>query len=296
MVFATIDIGSNAGRLLIAQVFEKNNQYLTSKISFIRVPLRLGEDVFMHSYISEKKIDMLIKTFKAYKILMDIYKPHDFIACATAAFRDAKNKESVLKLIKKETDINLQIIDSEEEATIISSASNIYINKKYDNTLHIDVGGGSTDCAFYEKEKLIESNSFNIGTIRYLFDNVDYKEWEKLNAWLNKIRKSNGNVNCICSGGNISNLTKIFGNNNNTIDRNQIKFAVGELEKYSYEQRIKKFNLKPDRADVIIPAAKIYNNIMKWGKIDYLVAPKIGLVDGLAVKLYKKAISSKKNG
>jgi exopolyphosphatase / guanosine-5'-triphosphate,3'-diphosphate pyrophosphatase len=291
MIFATVDIGSNAGRLLIAHVFEKNNLFLTSKIALVRVPLRLGAEVFKYAKISDEKIDMLINTFKAFKLITDIYKPQDFIACATAAFRDATNKDYVLKVIRDETNVDLLIIDPKEEATIISSASNIYIKKKFEDTLYIDVGGGSTDCAYYQKEKFIESKSFNIGTIRYLFDNVEYCEWEELKNWLNEIRKSNGQINCICSGGNISNITKIFGNSNNTIDRTQLKNAVGELEKYSYEERIEKFSLKPDRADVIIPAAKIYNNIMGWGKIDYLVAPRIGLVDGLAVGLYKKYIS-----
>ncbi len=291
MIFATVDIGSNAGRLLIAHVFEKNNQFLTSKISLVRVPLRLGAEVFKNAYISDEKVDMLINSLKAFKLIMDIYKPQDFTACATAAFRDAKNSDSVLQIIKEETNIELRIIDPYQEAALISSASNIYIKKKFDNTLYIDVGGGSTDCAFYEKDKFIESKSFNIGTIRYLFDNVEYQEWDALQNWLSEIRQSNGQINCICSGGNISNIAKLFGNANNTIDRVQLKNAVGELEKYSYEERIEKFNLKPDRADVIIPAAKIYNNIMGWGKIDYLVAPRIGLVDGLAVELYKKYIS-----
>jgi exopolyphosphatase / guanosine-5'-triphosphate,3'-diphosphate pyrophosphatase len=291
MIFGSVDIGSNAGRLLIAQVFEKNNQYLTSKIALVRVPLRLGLEVFKYSKISDEKIDMLIKTFKAYNLILDIYKPADFIACATAAFRDAKNGLQVVDIIKSETGVDLKIIDSNQEAEIISSASNIYIKKKHDDSLYIDVGGGSTDCAFYSNNKFVESRSFNIGTIRYLLDSVEYSEWDKLETWIKDIRKENGSINCICSGGNISNITKLFGNTNNTIDRIQLKMAVGELEKYSYEERITKFSLKPDRADVIIPAAKIYNNIMGWGNIEYLVAPKIGLVDGLAVGLYKKSLS-----
>lgn len=295
MIFASIDIGSNAGRLLLSHVFEKNSLFLTSKISLVRVPLRLGLEVFKTSKISDEKIEMLIKTFRAFQLLIDIYKPVDMIACATSAFRDAKNGIEVIKTIKDETGFELSIIDSVMEAEIISNASNIYIKKKYEDTLYIDLGGGSTDCAYYKNEKFVETRSFNIGTIRYLLDSVEYREWIAMQDWLESISRQSASINCICAGGNISNLTKLFGNVNNTITRPQIKFAVSELEKNSFEQRIEKFNLKPDRADVIIPAAKIFMNIMKWGNIEYLVAPKIGLVDGLAVGLYKKHISRKSN-
>jgi exopolyphosphatase/guanosine-5'-triphosphate,3'-diphosphate pyrophosphatase len=294
MIFAAVDIGSNAGRLLIAHVFEKRNQIYASKIALVRVPLRLGMDVFEKGYISDEKIDMLIKTFKAYELIKDIYKPIDFTACATAAIRESKNKEQVLEIIKKETGIKLKVLDGLEEAEIVSQANNIYVNKIHDDTLYIDVGGGSTEMSYFKKEKFISSQSFQIGTIKYLFDQVENSEWLRLKEWLETVRDTKQKVNCICSGGNISKLTDLFGNKDNTITRTQIKFAVGELEKHSYEERIERFTLRPDRADVIIPAAKIFNNIMKWGNIEYLIAPQLGLVDGLAIELYKKY--KKENG
>lgn len=294
MIFAAVDIGSNAGRLLIAHVFEKRNQIYASKIALVRVPLRLGMDVFEKGYISDEKIDMLIKTFKAYELIKDIYKPLDFIACATAAIRESKNREQVLEIIKKETGIKLKVLDGLEEAEIVSQANNIYVNKIHDDTLYIDVGGGSTEMSYFKKEKFIASQSFQIGTIKYLFDQVENSEWLRMKEWLETVRDTKQKVNCICSGGNISKLTDLFGNKDNTITRSQIKYAVGELEKHSYEERIERFTLRPDRADVIIPAAKIFNNIMKWGNIEYLIAPQLGLVDGLSIELYKKY--KKENG
>lgn len=288
MIFSAVDIGSNAGRLLISHVFEKNNQMFASKIALVRVPLRLGMDVFEKGYISDEKIEMLIKTFKAYELIRDIYKPVDFTACATAALREATNRVEVLKLIETETGVKLRIIDGIEEAEIVSHANNIYINKRFDDTLYVDVGGGSTEFSYFKKDKFIASESFQIGTIKYLFDQVESKEWDRMQKWLETVPIRNSKINCICSGGNISRLTSLFGNNDNTITRTQVKNAVGELEKHSYEERIERFTLRPDRADVIIPAARIFNNIIKWGNLETLIAPQIGLVDGLAIELYKK--------
>jgi exopolyphosphatase / guanosine-5'-triphosphate,3'-diphosphate pyrophosphatase len=288
MIFSAVDIGSNAGRLLISHVFEKNNQMFASKIALVRVPLRLGMDVFEKGYISDEKVDMLVKTFKAYELIRDIYKPVDFTACATAALREASNRIEVLKIIESETGIKLRIIDGLEEAEIVSHANNIYINKKFDDTLYIDVGGGSTEVSYFKKDKFVASESFQIGTIKYLFDHVESHEWDKMQKWLETVPVRNSKINCICSGGNISKLTSLFGNKDNTISRLQVKSAVGELEKHSYEERIEHFTLRPDRADVIIPAARIFNNIMKWGNLETLIAPQIGLVDGLAIELYKK--------
>lgn len=288
MIFATVDIGSNAGRLLIANVYEKNGSILAGKVSLVRVPLRLGMDVFEKGFISEEKQEALIKTFKAYNLIREIYKPIDYIACATAAMREASNKEDILKLIESETGNTLQIIDGIQEANIISKANNININKKHPYTLYIDVGGGSTECSFFEEDKFVASNSFTIGTIRLLFDKVDSIEWKRLEEWLTQFINKGNNVNCICAGGNISKIVKMFGNNDNTINRSQLKLALDELGKYSLIERMHKFNLRLDRADVIIPAATIYNKIMKWTEIDTLIAPRIGLADGLAIELFKK--------
>lgn len=288
MIFASIDIGSNAGRLFIADVFEKNNSILAGKIALVRVPLRLGVDVFKHGYITDSKIELLIKTFKAYNLISEIYNPISSIACATAAMREASNNKNVIKTIYEETGVELNIIDGLKEAEILSKANNIYINKQHDDTLYVDVGGGSTEFSLFHKDRFIDSISFNIGTIRLLFDKVEPEEWDNMKTWLHSLFNKQTKVNCICSGGNISKLVKLFGNIDNTIDRQQIKSARNTLEKYSYKERMRKYNIRPDRADVILPATIIYNKIMKWSNIGMLIAPSIGLADGLAIELYKK--------
>ncbi|HRW21493.1 MAG TPA: Ppx/GppA family phosphatase [Bacteroidales bacterium] len=288
MIFATVDIGSNAGRLLISNVYQRNDSILAGKISLVRVPLRLGMDVFEKGYISEQKQDSLIKTFKAYNLIREIYQPVDYIACATAAMREATNKEEVLKRIENETGNTLQIIDGIQEANIISKANNININKRYSTTLYIDVGGGSTECSVFFEDKFVASNSFSIGTIRLLFDKVDKNEWDRMKLWLKEFITQGNEVNCICAGGNISKLVKLFGNYDNTIDRSQLKNAIKQLEQYTLKERMHNFNLRLDRADVIAPAAYIYRKIMKWSKVNSLIAPRIGLADGLAIELFKK--------
>lgn len=288
MIFATVDIGSNAGRLLISNVYQRSDSILAGKISLVRVPLRLGMDVFEKGYISEQKQDSLIKTFKAYNLIREIYQPVDYIACATAAMREATNKEEVLKRIENETGNTLQIIDGIQEANIISKANNININKRYSTTLYIDVGGGSTECSVFFEDKFVASDSFSIGTIRLLFDKVDKNEWDRMKLWLKEFITQGNEVNCICAGGNISKLVKLFGNYDNTIDRLQLKNAIKQLEQYTLKERMHNFNLRLDRADVIAPAAYIYRKIMKWSKVNSLIAPRIGLADGLAIELFKK--------
>nr|NLA23880.1 exopolyphosphatase [Bacteroidales bacterium] len=157
-------------------------------------------------------------------------------------------------------------------------------------TLYIDVGGGSTELSLFSNEKFISSKSFNIGTIRFLFDKVLSSEWLKLEEWLKSLPIKDENINCICTGGNISAITKLFGNKDYTVNNKQIENAIEELEKYSFHERMQVFSLRPDRADVIIPAAKIFNNILKWGNIDTVIAPQLGLADGLAIELYKNYI------
>ncbi|HOY37903.1 MAG: hypothetical protein KBB11_03665 [Bacteroidales bacterium] len=292
MIFATIDIGSNAGRLLIAHVYEKFRVLFSSKIALVRVPLRLGMDVFEKGYISEDKIQDLIKALQAYKLIMEIYKPVAFDACTTSAMREAANREDVLQRVIDATGINLRVIDGIEEAQLISEANNIYINRIYKDTLYIDVGGGSTECSLFSGERFITSKSFNIGTIRLMFDKVKSSEWDDLKQWLESMPVRESQLNCICTGGNISAITKLFGNTDHTIDYPQLIHACEELEKYSYEERMVKYSFRPDRADVIVPASKIFNNIMKWGCINRLIAPQLGLADGLAIELYKNHLKS----
>ncbi len=289
MIFASIDIGSNAGRLLIAKVYEKYGRSFVDKATLVRVPLRLGMEVFEKGYIPEAKIDKMIKSLKAFNLLIDVYQPYSVEACATAAMREASNNKEVLTRIKEETGIDLRIIDGLEEAKIISKSTKSNMQMVYEDSLFIDVGGGSTEISYFKEGAFVKSRSFDIGTIRLLLDKVPSTEWDNLKTWIKEIRESEGEVNCICSGGNINKLTKLFGDvDTYTISKSQLKLAHDTLSKMSLEERMNDMGMREDRADVIVPAALIFKKIMKWGNIPNLLAPRIGLADGLAINQYKK--------
>jgi exopolyphosphatase/guanosine-5'-triphosphate,3'-diphosphate pyrophosphatase len=289
MIFASIDIGSNAGRLLVATVHEFNKKPISEKITLVRVPLRLGIDVFEKGYITPERQDLLIRTFEAYHQLLNVYKPIDFYAVATSAMREASNRVEVLNRIKNETGFILHLIEGRREAEIISNSGNTNLIKEHPHSLFIDVGGGSTEISWYVNDVLISTKSFDVGTIRLLFDKVERSEWESLKHWLADIKLEQQPFNCICSGGNINKLTKLFGNRNkNTLSYSQLTEGHELLEGYSVEDRVEKMGLRIDRADVIVPAAIIFKKIMSWGKIQELQAPKIGLADGVIIELYKR--------
>lgn len=289
MIFAAIDIGSNAGRLLIGKIIKTDDKIFTEKVSLVRVPLRLGLDVFEKGYITPERQEFLIRTFTAYQKLMNVFDPIDMIACGTSAMREATNGQQVIESIKRETGVNLHIIDGELEARIISSVNNYNMVKKFPHSLYIDVGGGSTDLSWFEGDTMISTRSFCIGTIRLLYDQVSKEEWDGLKAYIQELNINGNEVNCICSGGNINKLAKLFGNSvNNTLSQSQLADGYSYLEGFSVEDRITKMGLRPDRADVIVPAAMIFKKIMKWAEIHELQAPKFGLADGLLVDLYHK--------
>lgn len=293
MLFASIDIGSNAARLLFSSVYKKNGQKFVKKESFIRVPLRLGMEVFDSGKLSEKKIFKLVNTIQAFKYLIDVNEPLSYKACATAAMREAENGGAVVKKIKEQTGIEIQIIDGLTEAEIIGATNNIPIKAKYDVSMFVDVGGGSTEISLIKKtnngSELIASKSFKIGTIRILNNKVDDDEWKKLKSWSKNLRKEFGNIYCIGSGGNINKIVKVYGKRSEkTVTYDNLKYAKEHLNKFSVEERIEKLNLRPDRADVIAPAAQIYLSVMKWTKIDAIFVPKIGLADGLIHLQYEK--------
>ncbi|MCG8412537.1 MAG: Ppx/GppA family phosphatase [Bacteroidales bacterium] len=289
MLFASIDIGSNAGRLLVATVLEYKGHAITDKVTLVRVPLRLGIDVFEKGEISYQREELLINTLKAYKQLIAIYNPIDFVACATSAMRHAKNGSSIIDRIKKETDINLNIIDGLTEAKIISEAGNVDMHKPYPYSLYIDVGGGSSELSWYKNDSLIAVKSFKIGTIRELYNLTQKQEWDALKNWLADLNINGKEINCICSGGNINKLTKLYGSKHqNLLSYQQLNKGLKFLKSHTIEDRISLLGLRKDRADVIVPAAIIFKQIMKWSGIKELHSPKIGLADGLIVELYKK--------
>ncbi len=288
MLFASIDIGSNAVRLLFANVYlTDNGEPTASKATLVRIPIRLGEDVFKIGKISEERIEKLIKTIKAFKLLIEVYQPIAVEACATAAMREASNNYEIIDRIKKEANFDIRIIDGFEEANIIRTSNNLNFNNDYNLTMYIDVGGGSTEISVLKNHKFEKCYSFNIGTIRILNKKVEKQAWDELKNWLSEFRNDFGRINCIGTGGNINRLTKLFGNQvENNINFLQLQFAYKQLKSIPLKERIEKMGLRPDRADVIVPAAKVFLTIMKSAGIETILAPKVGLADGLIYRLY----------
>ncbi|RZK55762.1 MAG: exopolyphosphatase [Pedobacter sp.] len=282
MRYAAIDIGSNAVRLLIADITQSEKGYGFKKSTLVRVPLRLGDDAFLDQKISPKKIDDLVKTMSAFKNLMDVYQVTKYLACATSAMREAGNGKEIIKKIKKVADIDLEIIEGQREANIIYSnhiEQNLDANKSY---LYIDVGGGSTELSVFVNKQPLASKSFNIGTIRIL-DNQDKDEtWEEMKDWVKSRTKDLKNLAGIGTGGNINKLFRMSGEKEDMpLNFAKLNSMYNELNSYSLKERITLLKLNQDRADVIIPACEIYLTLMKWTGIKQIYVPKVGMVDGI---------------
>ena len=288
MLFASIDIGSNAVRLFFANVFELKGKAVAEKASLIRIPLRLGEDVFETGCISDKRIDNLLKTMNAFKLLMDVYKPVDYIACATSAMREACNGQQIIQRIKNEAGINVRIIDGIEEAQVVCATNNITTGKKYSHTMYVDVGGGSTEISVLRNHLLVDSISFKLGTIRLLGDKVHEDEWLRMKVWFNKYKKDFGKIYLVGSGGNINKLSKLYSTQpDSSLSFPNLRQGYKKLFNMTLQQRIEEMGMRPDRADVIIPASEIFLTIMKTIKADFIFVPRIGLSDGLIYTVYK---------
>ncbi len=282
MRYAAIDIGSNAIRLLIADIVENNGTKSFKKNTLIRVPLRLGDDAFIDHEISDKKADDLVKTMQAFKNLMDVYKVTRYMACATSAMREANNGASLVLKIKKQANIILEIVEGHREASIIYSSHVEQTMDRNKNYLYIDVGGGSTELSVFSEAKMLASKSFNLGTIRIL-DNQDKDEtWEQMMLWIKENLKQHKNIIGIGTGGNINKLFKLSEEKDGTpLTYNKLKDLHSYLNSFSLKDRINVLSLNHDRADVIIPACDIFLSVMKWGNIKSLYVPKIGMVDGI---------------
>jgi exopolyphosphatase / guanosine-5'-triphosphate,3'-diphosphate pyrophosphatase len=289
MLFAAIDIGSNAGRLYFANVYEHDGLIIAEKASLVRIPLRLGEDAFKINKISEERVINLLKTLKAFKLLIEVYKPVNYIACATAAMREAENSAYIVERAKTETGIELEVISGLVEARIVGTTNSIPTDDNYNLTMYIDVGGGSTEISLVSKDhQIIASNSFKIGTLRMLNKNSINKEWDDLRKWLKDFKKDFGKIYCIGSGGNINKINKIYGTKpNDIVTYISLQNGYNQIRNLPISKRIEDLGMRPDRADVIVPAAQIFLTIMKWTKIDFIYVPKIGLSDGLIHVLYK---------
>jgi exopolyphosphatase/guanosine-5'-triphosphate,3'-diphosphate pyrophosphatase len=290
MKFASIDIGSNAVRLLFTKVYkDEENNKVFKKESLFRMPIRLGDDVFSNKKVSKEKINSLLNTMIAFKYLIDAYDPIDYKACATSAMREAANQNSIVKLIKDRAGIDIEIIDGKREAEIIYEnhiAEELNPNKNY---LYIDVGGGSTELALISKSKVISAKSFNIGTVRILENKVSVSQWDELKKWLVVNTAGYKSISGIGSGGNINKIFKMsLKEVGQPITYKNIKNIYKTLKSFSFRQRITMLGLRSDRADVIIPAAQIYISVLKWADIKKLYVPQIGLSDGIIHILYDK--------
>jgi exopolyphosphatase/guanosine-5'-triphosphate,3'-diphosphate pyrophosphatase len=288
LILAAIDIGSNAARLLISEVLvTAEGKPLFNKLNLVRVPLRLGFDVFEKQVISPARIDMLLQTLKAFRHLINAYKVDAIRACATSAMRDAVNAKEVLHLVKEQTGLDIEVITGDMEANLVYEnhvAENMDMDHSY---MYIDVGGGSTEISFFSNGKLLYKKSFNIGTIRLLKNLVTDQEWEYMKEQIKNATRGQKEVVAIGSGGNIN---KIFSmskkKDGKPLQIELLRDYYRELDAVPVEDRIIRYNLRSDRADVIVPALLIYINAMRWaGAVDIYV-PKIGLADGLIQHLY----------
>lgn len=293
MRYAAIDVGSNAVRLLIADITQTETGYGFKKNTLVRVPLRLGDDAFLDNRISPKKIDDLVKTMSAFKNLMDVYQVSKYLACATSAMREADNGNEIIKKLKKLVGIDLEIIEGQREANIIYSnhiEENLDAKKSY---LYIDVGGGSTELSVFVNKQLLASRSFNIGTIRIL-DNQDKAEtWDEMRDWVKTYTKELKNLAGIGTGGNINKLFRMSGEKDDMpLNFSKLNSMYNELNSCSLKERITLMKLNPDRADVIIPACEIYLTLMKWTGIKQIYVPKVGMVDGIINLLIEENLSA----
>nr|WP_297309046.1 exopolyphosphatase [uncultured Flavobacterium sp.] len=285
--YAAIDIGSNAVRLLITNIIEENNKIQFNKSHLVRVPIRLGQDAFTVGEISEQNIERMTKAMHAFKLLMEVYGVEKYAACATSAMREAFNGSDIVKTIRNQTDINIEIIDGKKEALIIANSDLRTLIKTEGNYLYVDVGGGSTEFTLFSNGKQIASKSFKNGTVRLLNNMVSDLVWIEIEKWIKNSVKDYSNIQLIGSGGNINKLFKMSGKaQEKPLTQVYLNQQLNKLKNMTYEQRIADLGLNLDRADVIIPAIQIYTNAMKWSGAKQIYVPKVGLSDGIVKAMY----------
>lgn len=287
--YAAIDIGSNAARLLIKKVSQAGEPPEFSKQLFLRVPLRLGFDVFRDGRVSEAKAKKMERLMKAYRQLMKIYEVDKYRACATSAMRDAENGNKIIEKIAQETGIKIEIIHGEEEARIVYNNHVEQLEDRQGNYINVDVGGGSTEVNLLTNGELVCSRSYNIGTIRILNGGVDEKAWREMHDELARLSAPYGEMHIIGSGGNINKLYRLTGKKDKkrVMTINELRALHEALNPLTPEERMTAFKLKADRADVIVPAAEIFLTVADAVKATGIIVPVIGLCDGIIDTLYK---------
>lgn len=292
--YAAIDIGSNAVRLLIKSIDrEAVQEKKIKKVMMLRVPLRLGFDVFSIGELSEKKADKLGRLMKAFRQLMKIYDVDDYRACATSAMRDARNGRTIIKKIEKDTGIRIEIIDGQEEARMIYNNHIECMEDRLGNYMYVDVGGGSTEINLLTNGELVWSVSYNIGTVRMLSNAVKEGTWQQMEEELMKVTEGVAAINIIGSGGNINKLFRLADKKDKKLQRlpvSSLQTVYDVLKPLTPEERVEAFSLKQDRADVIVPAAEIFLKIAEVVHAEYIYVPVIGLSDGIIDNLYAKSL------
>ena len=292
--YAAIDIGSNAVRLLIKSIDrEAVQEKKIKKVMMLRVPLRLGFDVFSIGELSEKKADKLRRLMKAFRQLMKIYDVDDYRACATSAMRDARNGRTIIKKIEKDTGIRIEIIDGQEEARMIYNNHIECMEDRLGNYMYVDVGGGSTEINLLTNGELVWSVSYNIGTVRMLSNAVKEGTWQQMEEELMKVTEGVAAINIIGSGGNINKLFRLADKKDKKLQRlpvSSLQTVYDVLKPLTTEERVEAFSLKQDRADVIVPAAEIFLKIAEVVHAEYIYVPVIGLSDGIIDNLYAKSL------
>ncbi|MBK7130491.1 MAG: exopolyphosphatase [Crocinitomicaceae bacterium] len=289
MIYGAVDIGTNATRLLIGEIAESNGRAFVKKLSYVRVPLRLGMDVFENGRISDHKITEFKKTMHAFKLIAEVFDVNELRACATSAMREAENGEAVRELIEKETGLKIEIIRGQEEAELIFSTFMLLEHDHDDPFIVIDVGGGSTEITVFSKNQKPISKSFRLGTIRMIKGKAEKSAWKEMENWLEENLRKSDKYKVFGTGGNINKIHKFVGKKEkDAIHYKELEDVYEKLEKYNINERMEKFNLKPDRADVIVPACVIYLNALKEIKAKEIFVPKVGLADGMIYNMHMK--------
>ncbi|WP_347372619.1 exopolyphosphatase [Aequorivita sp. Q41] len=293
--YGAVDIGSNAIRLLVATVVEEEGKdTLFKKTSLVRVPIRLGADVFLEGKISESNAKRMIDAMTAFKLLMKTHGIKRFRACATSAMREASNGKEIAELIKKESGLTINIIDGNDEAAIIASTDLKSLIQDDKVFLYVDVGGGSTEFTVFANGQNVASRSFKLGTVRLLEDRVGDSMWQDVELWIKKETKKYHKISMIGSGGNINSIYKSSGKKiGKPLSYFYLSSYYEYIKSFSYDERITELNMNPDRADVVVPATRIYLSAMKWSKAKNIFVPKIGLSDGIIKSLYNEKLAAK---
>jgi exopolyphosphatase / guanosine-5'-triphosphate,3'-diphosphate pyrophosphatase len=291
---AAIDIGSNAIRLQISTILEREKKILFKKLEYVRFPLRLGHDVFSTNRISAGSMEKFKKLMKAYKLLLELYEVDDYMFCATSAMRESENGEELAKQVKDELGITINIIDGHLEAELINKAIASYLHD--DTYLHIDVGGGSTELNLFTKGKKVKTRSFKVGSVRILEHHDSPVMWTDMEKWVkDNVKKEFGKVIAVGTGGNISKIYELAKKKPGQImSIKKVKEIKKMIDGLSIEQRIYELQMNPDLADVIIPAIDIYIKVMEWSHAHSILVPDVGLKDGILLHLLEKNVKQKK--